>query len=474
MKKLPMVHHIFPLPQTPKGALKNILRLKQEKEFKAPLGVWGFKYISVIFLLSFTLLSFAQQPIPASPERKSILLTGATIHTATGKVIENGAVGIKDGKINLVSDAGSAQSNNYDTVIYCTGKQIYPGFIDPNCSLGLVESGAVRATTDVADIGALNPELRTLTTYNTDSKITPVVRLNGILTAQIAPQGGLISGTSSIMNLDGWNWEDACYKADDGVHLNWPAMYTRVQLNPDQIGGFVPNKNYDKQVQMLQKFLADAWAYSKQKTHPETDIKLEAMRGIFDGNKTLFIHADFAKEILASITAVKSFSIPKIVLVGGRDSWMITSFLKQNNIPVILTRVHSQPAMNDDDIDQPYKTPAILQNAGILFCLENEGDQEENASRNLPFMAGTAITFGLTAEQGLDAITSNTAKILGIDNTTGSIEVGKDATLFISDGDALDMSTNNITLAFIKGKKIQLTSIQTALYHEYMQKYGLK
>jgi len=420
--------------------------------------------------------AIAQQPTPASPEKKSILLYGGTVHTAAGKVIENGFLAIKDGKITMVADRNSAQlpGTTYDTVIDCTGKQIYPGFIDPDCTLGLVESGAVRATTDVADIGLLNPELRALTTYNTDSKITPVVRLNGVLTAQITPQGGLISGTSSIMSLDGWNWEDACYKADDGVHMNWPILYSRIQLNPDQIGGFAPNKNYDKQIQLLQKFFSDAQAYSKQKTHEETNVKFEAMKGLFDGSKTLYIYASFPKEILASITFAKSFSIPKIVLAGGLGSWQVTDFLKQNNIPVILTRVHSQPAMNDDDIDQPYKTPVILQNAGILFCLENDGDQEENASRNLPFMAGTAITFGLTPEQGLDAITSNAAKILGIDNTTGSIEVGKDATLFVSDGDALDMRTNIISLAFIKGKKIQLTSVQTALYHEYMQKYGLK
>lgn len=435
------------------------------------------KYLILVPAILVASATFAQQPIPAGPAgKKSILLLGGTIHTGTGEVIENGAVAIKDGKIYQIATAVAMQSeiNTFDSVISCSGKQIYPGFIDPDCSLGLVETSAVRATTDVADIGTLNPELRALIAYNTDSKITPVVRLNGVLTAQITPQGGLISGTSSIMSLDGWNWEDACYKADDGVHLNWPGMYNRVWLNADQIGGFASNKNYDKQVQLLQKFLSDAQAYYKQTTHTETDIKLEAMKGLFDGSKTLFIHCDFAKEILASVAAAKGFGIPKIVIVGGRDSWMVTSFLKENNIPVILTRIHSQPAMPDDDVDQPYKTPYLLQQAGILFCLQNDGDQEENASRNLPFMAGTAVTYGLTQEQGLESITSNTAKILGIDNTTGSIEVGKDATLFVSDGDALNMATNNVSLAFIKGKKIQLTSIQTALYHEYMQKYGLK
>lgn len=434
------------------------------------------KYLILVTVLIAVIPAIAQQPIPASASKKSVLLYGGTVHTATGKVIENGAVGIKDGKINLVADAASVQSNtsSYDTVINCSGKQIYPGFIDPDCTLGLVETGAVRATNDAADIGALNPELRSLIAYNTDSKITPVVRLNGILTAQITPQGGLISGTSSIMSLDGWNWEDASYKADDGVHINWPQIYTPIFLGPEQFGGLAPNKGYDKQVQLIQKFFSDALAYYKQKTHVETDVKLEAMKGVFDGTKTLFIHAYFAKEILASITSMKGFSIPKIVLVGGTDSWQVTDFLKQNSIPVILAKVHSQPPMPDDDIDQPYKTPYILQNAGILFCLENAGDQEQNASRNLPFMAGTAVAYGLTQEQALEAITSSTAKILGIDNSSGTIEVGKDATLFVSDGDALDMRTNNVILAFIKGKKIQLTSIQTELYQKYMQKYGLK
>jgi imidazolonepropionase-like amidohydrolase len=434
------------------------------------------KLICLIALGTAGTAVLAQQPVPAKPETKSILFLNGTAHLGIGKVIENSAIGIKDGKIVLVADAATAriESGKFDTTINCMGKQVYPGFIDADCSLGLVESEAVRATTDIADVGQLNPELRSLIAYNTDSKITPVVRINGVLTAQITPRGGIISGTSSVMSLDGWNWEDACYKMDDGVHVNWPTLYTQVPIDEDHVSPPMQSKGYDKQVQMLEKFMSDAKAYSQQKKHDEMDIKLEAMKGIFAGTQTLFIHANYAKEILASVTSAKNLGIQKIVIVGGMEAWRVTDFLKQNNIPVIVRRLHSLPATADDDLDEPYKLPYQLQQAGILFCLENSGDQEQNATRNLPFLAGTASTYGLSKEEAIESITLNAAKILGIDTHIGSLEEGKDATLFVSDGDALDMRTNKVSLAYIGGKKIALTSVQTELYQRYVNKYGLK
>jgi len=427
----------------------------------------------LIFSFSFC---FAQEPIPAKPETKSILLMNGTVHVGNGTVIQNGMVGIKDGKIMLVADATTSRvkKEDYDTAIDCAGKQIYPGFIAADCSLGLVETESVRATVDISDIGKLNPELRSLIAYNTDSKMIPVVRLNGVLTAQITPRGGLLSGTSSILNLDGWNWEDAAYKTDDGVHMNWPQQLRRIRLNEDQLGGYAQNPNYDKEVQVLQKFLTDAQAYCQQTKHDETNVKFEAMRGIFNGTESLFIHSDYVKEILAAVNTVKGFGISKIVLVGGRDSWLITDFLKKNNVSVVVRRLHSQPGTPEGDVDETYKLPAELQKAGILYCLGTAGDMEQNATRNLPFLAGTAAAYGLSKEDALQAITLNAAKILGIDKQVGSIEEGKDATVIVSTGDALNMETNNIEWAFIKGKKLQLTNVQTALYKEYKDKYGLK
>ena len=135
-----------------------------------------------------------------------------------------------------------------------------------------------------------------------------------------------------------------------------------------------------------------------------------------------------------------------MVLVDGQDSWRVANLLKENNIPVILGRVHSLPPREDDDVDLPYKLPALLKKAGVEYALSIGGTWQ---TRNLGFMAGTSVGYGLTKEEALESITLSPAKILGIDQTAGSIESGKDATLFITNGDALDMRTAHVENAFI-------------------------
>jgi hypothetical protein len=198
------------------------------------------------------------------------------------------------------------------------------------------------------------------------------------------------------------------------------------------------------------------------------------MKGIFDGTQRLFIHADFVKEISDAVFFAKKFTVPALVIVGGNDAWQVTDLLKQNNVAVIVNRLHELPGNPEDDVDQPYKLPYLLQKAGILFCLDNEGPMEEMRTRNLPFLAGTAAAYGLSKEEALSSITGNTAKILGIDKQVGTLEVGKDATLFLSTGDALDMRTNNVEQAFIQGRSIDLRTEQKELYERYKKKYGLK
>jgi imidazolonepropionase-like amidohydrolase len=427
-----------------------------------------------IFCLS--LFSFAQQPIPAKKQSKSILLMNGTAHLGNGQVIENSVVGFKDGKITLVGDARLVRIDKaaWDTTINCSGKQIYPGFIAPNSTVGLTDIDAVRATNDFRDVGAYNPHIRSQIAFNTDSKINPTVRTNGVLLVQATPRGGRISGTSSVMALDGWNWMDATVKADDGVHLNWPAYYQRNWNEDDGFSAFSQNKAYETQRQDLEKFFTEAKSYCENNAGAEKNIRFEAMRGIFDGTKNLYIHADLVKEINEAITFVKKFGIAHPVIVGGADSWKCTDQLKANNVSVMLTRTHSLPLRNDDDVNQPYKTAYELQQAGVLFCLQNEGDMEAPGARNLPFLAGTTVAFGLTKEQAIAALTGNSAKILGIDNLTGTLEIGKDATLFVSEGDALDMKTNNVTWAFIQGRTLDLRNEQQLLYHTYEDKYGLK
>jgi imidazolonepropionase-like amidohydrolase len=415
----------------------------------------------------------AQNPYPAPPQTKSMLILNGTAHLGNGKVIENAAIGIRNGKIDLVADATTIRLKEgaYDTTISAAGKQIYPGFIACNTTLGLIEIEAVRATVDDQETGSINPNVRAGISFNSDSKVPPTVRTNGILLAQIAPQGGLIAGTSSIMELDGWNWEDMAYRMDDGVFMSWPRASTR-NYTDDGPGPLVVNAAFNKQITDLYKFFSDAKAYCESDKAEEKNLRFEAMRKVFQGNANLYIRANTVKEISESVNFSKSFGIKHIVAVGAKESWMCTQLLKENQVAVMLGRIHSLPDKNDDDIT--FKVPFLLHQAGILYCLNQEGDQEFQQNRNLPFNAGTTAAYGLTKEEALSSITLNAAMILGIDKTVGSLEIGKDATLFISTGDALDMRGNNLVLAFIRGKKLDLNNEQKELYERYKKKYGQK
>jgi len=416
----------------------------------------------------FTLSTFyciAQVETPGLPHNKSILLLNGIAHVGNGEVIENSAIAFKDGKLTLVADARRIKIDftAFDTIVKIEGKHVYPGIIAPNSTLGLVEIDAVRATRDMDETGMYTPHVRSIIAYNTESKITTTVRSNGVLMGQITPRGNYISGTSSVVQFDAWNWEDAAYKKDDGVHLNWQRMYNWWDGKK--------NKKYKERVDQLNEFFANSLAYSKTENPEETNLRFEAMKGVFSGEQTLFIHANFVKEITEAVAFAKNFEVQKVVIVGGYDAWRVSDMLKDNKVAVILRRVHELPVNEDDDVSLPYKLPKMLHDAGVLFCLENSGDMEAMGSRNLPFYAGTAAAYGLDKEQALQLITLNTAKILGIDATTGSLEPGKDATLFISTGDALDMRTNNVIAAFIQGRLIDLDNHQKKLYRKFSEKY---
>ena len=419
-------------------------------------------------ILSLLLLhtgAFAQVETPAKEQSQSILIINGTAHLGNGEVIQKSAIAFDKGKLILVEDASKIKIDfaAYDTVIKADGKHIYPGFIAPNSTLGLVEIDAVRATRDKDETGDFTPNVRSIIAYNTVSKITTTVRSNGVLLGQVTPRGGKISGTSSIVQFDAWNWEDAVYKKDDGVHLNWESFYNR------RTGKL--NQDYAKKINELMAFFNAARAYSKRLDQEEKNLRYEAMRGVFNGKQTLFIHANFVKEITEAIHFARKHQVGKMVIVGGYDAWMIPEMLNENKVSVILKRVHILPHREEYDVYLPYQLPHLLFNAGVLFCLENSGDMEAMGTRNLPFYAGTAAAYGIDKEEALKLITLNTAIILGIDSTTGSIERGKDATLFISTGDALDMRTNNVEAAFIQGRMIDIDNHQKKLYRKYSAKY---
>jgi imidazolonepropionase-like amidohydrolase len=407
---------------------------------------------------------------------KSFALINCYAHLGNGKVIEQALITVKNGTIEMVTPVAGIKLNHtaFDTVIDLEGKHVFPALINANNVLGLHDAFSVRATRDLQDVGYLNPHIRSLIAYNSDNKITPTIKTNGILYTQVTPRGGLISGNSSVMALEGWNWEDAVLKADDGIHLNFPVLNER---NLGEEGAEEKAmKRYKDEQQELLSFMDNAYAYYLNPDNSEKNLRHESMRGVFDGTKNLYIHADKAKDILTAIQFCNKLKIKKPVLVGAKQSYKILPEIKQSNIPVMLVRVHDLPDRADEDIDAVFKLPATLYNAGIFFCLQTEGDTEMEAmnSRNLPFLAGSAVAYGLPKEEAISAITLNTAKILGVDKKVGSIEEGKMASFVVSTGDIMDMKSSNITHAFISGKSVNLNNQQTELYQKYKSKYGLK
>ncbi len=425
-------------------------------------------FLLALFLLTLCSNSFAQRIAPAPAQQTTVAIVGGTLHIGNGQVIENGTVVFNQGKIIYAGTAAGSPPGPNVQQINAQGKQVYPGVISPNSQLGLDEIGAARATSDDAETGTYNPAVRSLIAYNTDSKVIPTIRSNGILLAQVVPQGGTISGSSSIMQLDAWNWEDAAYKIDDGIHLNWPSFFA-FQFK-DNVASTSMSDQYEKQVTDIRQYFSQAKSYNEQSSHKDRNINFEAMKGLFDGSKTLFIHCGYVKEIINAVQFAKDLNL-KMVIVGGRDSYMCTDVLKENNVAVILSDVHSLPAGDDVEVEQSYQTAGLLSKAGVKYCLSVSGYW---SNRNLPFAAGTTVAFGVSKEDALKSITSTTAEILNISDRTGTLETGKDANIIVSTGDLLDMKTNNIELAFIQGRQINLDNSQKQLYDIYSKKYGLK
>ncbi len=425
-------------------------------------------------LLLSTILANGQANIsPAKAQMKPIIIKGATIHVGNGTVINNGYIAFDKGKITAIGEGAAPNTAGAD-VVDATGQQIYPGFICPITTLGLVEiEEGARGTVDDDETGDLNPHVRSLIAFNTDSKVIPTVRSNGILLAQPTPTGGTISGTSSVVQLDAWNWQDAAYKTDIGIHLTWPVARVQGRRRAAPTPGVPqesPAERAQKAIDAITNLFNEAKAYADIAKPEVTNIRLEAMKGLFNGTKKLFVNAEGAKEIIQAVDFGKKMGV-QVVIVGGNESYLVTDVLKDNNVPVILKETQRLPDKEEDDVYLPYKLPKILQDAGVTYGLTGIGFWRQ---RNLPFEAGESVGYGLTKEQAISMITINNAKILGIDKTTGTLEVGKDANLFVSKGDALDMITIDVDYAFIQGRNINLDNLHKQLYKKFADKYGVK
>jgi imidazolonepropionase-like amidohydrolase len=404
-----------------------------------------------------------------------VALINGFAHLGNGQVIESSIVAFNKGRIETVMPSKGFRLNPqvYDTVIDLAGKHLYPGLINTNNVLGLHDAEAVRATVDFAEVGNLNPHIRTLIAYNTDNLIVPTIKTNGILYTQATPRRGLISGASSVMALEGWNWEDAVLRADDGIHVDFPKQHV-IKFSEEEGLSKTVNKKYNEDINALDKFFADAKAYCNTSVPVEKNLRFEAMRKVFEGVSNLYLHADKVKDMLAAMQLAKKHNVKKYVIVGGKEAYKITAELRKQRVPIMLGRINDLPDNTDDDVDIVFRMPYLLQKDSVLFCIQLEGEMEAAQSRNLPFNAGAAVAYGLTKEEALAAISGNAAKILGVEKEVGTIEEGKLASLIVSEGDILDMKSNNVTLAWIAGKQVNLFNKQTELYRRYKNKYGIK
>jgi imidazolonepropionase-like amidohydrolase len=427
----------------------------------------------VFFCLSW-IVTWGQRPFPQA-SMEEFMVSGVTVHAGDGTSINNAWIWVKKGIIAGVGsmDTRPALDKNSVQMIDAPGAHVYPGFIACNTTLGLTEIEAVRATNDFTEPGSVNPDVSSCPAFYTDSKVIPTVRQNGVLISQAVPRGGLFSGTSSMMRLDAWNYEDAAITCADGIHLNWPELpNTSTSMKNEKEEWKKREQEYIKMISEISLWLARAKKYVPEKDK-EPDLRLLALRKVFDGKTRLYLHADSERSIRDALYTVYSAGVSYPVLVGASEFPKCMDVVKKYGTPLMLPRIHSLPPGDDYSFDYFYKLPLIAHENKLLFCIQNQGDMEAMHCRNLPFLAGSAMAFGLPYEAAVASISGNAAKITGIDEKYGSIQKGKSATFFVSEGDALEIRSNRLTLAFIDGRPLLLENMQDKLYKTYLEKYGL-
>lgn len=409
----------------------------------------------------------AQEPAP-----RAVVLAGADLQTVSHGAIERGEILIRDGRIAAI---GARVEAGADALrIDLAGKRVYPGLVAAASVLGLSEVSAVRATNDFAETGAISPEVRAESAVNPDTELWPVARANGVLTALVSPRAGsngVISGQSALMHSDGWTAEQMTLKGAAGMNLYWPSSRTPP---------WMPQAARDRAIQAagtkreaLEHAMRDARAYAaaaQSRGGRAPDLRWEAMLPVLQRSVPLFVHAQTAVEIREALAFAEREQL-RIVLFGGPDAWRFAATLKARDIPVILGSAHNVPLRRWESYETVYAAAGKLAAAGVRIAIANDGDSMSSSNeRNLPYQAASYAAFGLGAEAALRAITLGPAEILGVSDRLGSLEVGKDATLFVSDGDVLDARTR-VERAWIMGREIDLANRHSRLYEKYQRKY---
>jgi imidazolonepropionase-like amidohydrolase len=425
----------------------------------------------IIFSLSLVSvqLSTASTPVPAKKQEKPIVLTGGTIHTVSGAIIENGMILFENGKITAIGKDITLPGNVEKIVV--TGKHIYPGFINPASNIGLNEIEAARPTVDISETGRINSNVRAEVAVNPESELFPTTRANGITISHVMPGGSLIAGKTAIIMMDGWTVEEMMLKAPGGLYVNWPNL--RINRSPfSRQSEEEQKKAIESGINELRDAFDDARAYLKAKkadgANHNTDLRWESFTPLFEKKMPLIVGANEVSQIESAVQFAKEQNV-ELIIHGGRDSWKVAGLLKENNVGVIVEPVHDLPNRRWEEYDNPFTVPLKLYEAGVLFAISGGGNSTM-AERNIGFQAATAASYGLPKEEALRSITINAAKLLRIDAMVGSLEVGKDATLIVSTGDPLEIMSN-VEIEFIQGKNIDLRSRHTELWKKYQEKY---
>ncbi|MCM2271090.1 MAG: amidohydrolase family protein [candidate division Zixibacteria bacterium] len=409
----------------------------------------------------------AHDYIPGAKQSAPILLKGGTLYTVSGGVLPNTDLLFDNGRITQI--APTITPPNGAEVIDVTGQYVYPGMINGQTQIGLVEVGSVRGSNDNNEIGRNNADLRAWVAYNPDSEIIPTVRSNGVLTCLVVPGGALLQGRSSLMNLDGWTREDAAEKPVVALHMTWPAVAI-VDAWWMEKSAEEQKKDMDENRAAIGRLFEDARAYWLAKQADpriKIDSRWEAMLPIFTRELPVIIYADDYRQIDEAVAFSKKHGF-RMILSGGKEAWKASELLKLNDIPVVVAPTTSLPMRHDDDYDLAYRIPGLIAKAGLKFCF---GTFDSWSARNLPFQAGNACAYGLDKETALRAITLSPAEIFGVEKDLGSLDVGKKATLIVSKGDILDPLTHGVTLAFIEGRKVDLDNKHKELYRKYDAKH---
>ena len=408
----------------------------------------------------------AAAQVPAPPQSETIALTGGTIHTITNGVIQNGTIVFANGVITAVGAdvAVPAGARRIDV----SGRHIYPGLIDAYSAMGLQEIGAVDVTNDTNELGDFNPNVRAEVAVNPESRHIGTARSNGVLVTLTTPAGGIVSGLSAALMLDGWTWETMTLKSGAALNVNWPDPDDDDDDDEDDEGDD-DRPDYAGQIRGLRDMFATARAYRDAQasgTAHDTDSRWQAMVPVVNGEIPVVVSASGVQQIQDAIAWSEAEGV-RLVLRGGEDALYVADHLAAKQIPVLLTSVMDGPNRSWESYDGNYGLPARLHEKGVRFAIT--GGSSAPYTHRLPYEAGVAVAFGLPVDEALRAVTIYPARIMGIADRVGSLETGKDATLLITTGNPLDF-TASIEQAYVQGREIDMMDIHRQLYRKYSEK----